>query len=67
MTRRTASKFRAWRKLLTLSLLWYGVLNGICALAPDYGTLLPLRILAVISPAIFTPPRQSWSATPKSK
>ena len=43
------------RRLLTLSLLWYGVLNGICALAPDYGTLLPLRILAVISPAIFTP------------
>ncbi|MDO8904211.1 MFS transporter [Hydrogenophaga sp.] len=43
------------RRLLTLSLIWYGLLTGICALAPNYGTLLPLRVLAVISPAIFTP------------
>lgn len=43
------------RQLLTLSLLWYAALMGICALAPSYGALLPLRVLAVISPAIFTP------------
>lgn len=43
------------RRLLTLSLLWYALLTGICALAPNYGALLPLRVLAVISPAIFTP------------
>jgi len=43
------------RRLLTLSLLWYALLMGICALAPNYGALLPLRVLAVISPAIFTP------------
>jgi predicted MFS family arabinose efflux permease len=43
------------RRLLTLSLLWYAALMGICALAPNYGALLPLRVLAVISPAIFTP------------
>jgi len=43
------------RRLLTLSLLWYALLMGICALAPTYGALLPLRVLAVISPAIFTP------------
>ena len=43
------------RRLLTLSLLWYATLMGICALAPSYGALLPLRVLAVISPAIFTP------------
>ena len=43
------------RRLLTLSLLWYAALMGICALAPSYGALLPLRVLAVISPAIFTP------------
>ncbi|MFT7401600.1 MAG: putative MFS family arabinose efflux permease, partial [Hydrogenophaga sp.] len=27
----------------------------LCALAPNYAALLPLRVLAVISPAIFTP------------
>lgn len=43
------------RRLLAWSMLWYGVLMGICALAPSYTALLPLRVLAVISPAIFTP------------
>ena len=43
------------RRLLTLSLLWYSLLTGICALAPNYATLLPLRVLAVIAPAVFTP------------
>ncbi len=43
------------RRLLTLSLLWYGLMMGISALAPSYGSLLVLRVLAVISPAIFTP------------
>jgi predicted MFS family arabinose efflux permease len=43
------------RRLLSLSLAWYALLMVICALAPSYGALLPLRVLAVISPAIFTP------------
>jgi predicted MFS family arabinose efflux permease len=43
------------RRLLTISLLWYALLMGLSALAPSYGALLPLRVLAVISPAIFTP------------
>ena len=43
------------RRLLTLSLLWYALLTGVCALAPSYTVLLPLRVLAVIAPAIFTP------------
>ena len=43
------------RRLLTLSLAWYALLTGICALAPNYATLLLLRVLAVIAPAIFTP------------
>ncbi len=43
------------RRLLALSLLWYGLLNGACALAPNYASLLPLRVLAMLSPAIFTP------------
>ena len=43
------------RKLLTISLAWYGVMTAISALAPNYAALLPLRVLTVISPAIFTP------------
>ena len=43
------------RRLLTASLIWYGVMMGISALAPNYATLLPLRVLTVIAPAIFTP------------
>ncbi|MFC3684277.1 MFS transporter [Hydrogenophaga luteola] len=43
------------RRLLTLTLLWYALLMGISALAPSYLTLLPLRVLAVVAPAVFTP------------
>ena len=43
------------RRLLVGSLLWYGVLLGACAVAPDYDTLLPLRVLAMVAPAVFTP------------
>lgn len=43
------------RRLLTLSLLWYALFMGVCAWAPSYAALLPLRVLAVIAPAIFTP------------
>lgn len=52
-----ASLVAGWdrRRLLTLSLIWYGVLMVACALAPNYAALLPLRVLAVISPAVFTP------------
>jgi predicted MFS family arabinose efflux permease len=43
------------RLLLTLSMIWYGLLHAACALAPDYASLMVLRVLAVISAAIFTP------------
>src|SRR5690606_17131723 len=43
------------RRLLSASLIWYGLLHAACALAPNYAALLPLRVLAVISPAVFTP------------
>ena len=43
------------RRLLTLTLLWYALFLGLSAFAPDYGWLLPLRVLAVIAPAVFTP------------
>lgn len=43
------------RRLLSLSLAWYAVLMGASALSPHYAALLPLRVLTVIAPAIFTP------------
>lgn len=43
------------RRLLVLCLLWYALFMGLCALAPSYTWLLPLRVLAVVPPAIFTP------------
>jgi predicted MFS family arabinose efflux permease len=43
------------RRLLALSMAWYALLHLACALAPDFGALLPLRVLALVSPAIFTP------------
>ncbi|MCW5650785.1 MAG: MFS transporter [Ramlibacter sp.] len=43
------------RRLLALSMLWYGALHLACVAMPSFGALLPVRVLAVISPAIFTP------------
>lgn len=43
------------RRLLAWSLVWYGLLHAACALAPNYAALLPLRVLAVVAPAVFTP------------
>jgi predicted MFS family arabinose efflux permease len=43
------------RRLLTLAMLWYALLHAACALAPNFAALLPLRALAVLAPAIFTP------------
>lgn len=43
------------RKLLTFSMIWYALMHAACALAPGYTSLLIVRVLAVISAAIFTP------------
>lgn len=43
------------RRLLTLSMLWFALLHLACVAAPNFATLLPLRVLALVSPAIFTP------------
>jgi predicted MFS family arabinose efflux permease len=43
------------RRLLALSMVWYALLHAACALAPGFGALLALRVLALVSPAIFTP------------
>ncbi|MBP8270638.1 MAG: MFS transporter [Sphaerotilus sp.] len=43
------------RRLLALTLVWYGVGHLLCALAPGYSSLLPLRAIAVLGAAVFTP------------
>lgn len=43
------------RRLLALSMLWFGLAHFACAAAPDFAWLLPLRVLALVPPAIFTP------------
>ena len=43
------------RRLLTLALLWYGIFLLASACMPDFGSLMAVRVLAAIAPAIFTP------------
>lgn len=43
------------RRLLALAMLWYAAGHALCALAPNYDWLLPLRALTVLSAAVFTP------------
>ena len=43
------------RRLLALSMLWFAALSGLCALTNDFASLLILRALAVLTPAVFTP------------
>jgi predicted MFS family arabinose efflux permease len=43
------------RLLLTLMMLWYALVLAASALAPSYETLLALRILTALTPAVFTP------------
>lgn len=43
------------RRLLTLSLLWYAVFLALSAWMPSFGSLMVVRVLTVVSPAIFTP------------
>lgn len=42
------------RKLLTFSLIWYAVLLTISAAMPSFASLLVVRMLTVLAPAIFT-------------
>lgn len=43
------------RRLLALAMLWYAVFHAVCALMPSFATLLPVRILTMVAPAVFTP------------
>ena len=44
-----------WRRLLTLSMVWYGLLHIASMAAPSFSALLPVRVITMIAPAIFTP------------
>jgi len=43
------------RTLLTWAMLWFALGHALCALAPDYDWLWPIRALTVLSAAVFTP------------
>lgn len=43
------------RKLLTWAMAWYALGHALCAVAPDYAWLWPIRALTVLSAAVFTP------------
>jgi DHA1 family inner membrane transport protein len=43
------------RQLLTWTMLWYAAGHTLCALAPNYETLMVARALTVLSAAVFTP------------
>jgi predicted MFS family arabinose efflux permease len=43
------------RKLLAFTMGWYALFHALCAIAPSFTSLMILRVLAVITPAIFTP------------
>ncbi len=43
------------RKLLAFTMGWYALFHALCAIAPSFTALMILRILSVVTPAIFTP------------
>ncbi len=43
------------RKLLSWAMVWYALGHALCALAPSYEWLWPIRALTVLSAAVFTP------------
>ena len=43
------------RRLLALTMGWYGALHVLCAFMPSLGLLMAVRMLAMVSPAIFPP------------
>ena len=43
------------RRLLTLTLAWYGAGHALSALMPDYAALAPVRALCMLGAAVFTP------------
>ncbi|TDM06685.1 MAG: MFS transporter [Ideonella sp. MAG2] len=67
-----AAALSGWcrRRLLSLALGWYALGHALCALMPDYATLMPLRALTVLSAAVFTPQAgaaMGWLAPPEQR
>ncbi len=52
-----ASVVAGWdrRRLLAMAMLWYAIFHAICAVMSDFASLLIVRVVTMISPAIFTP------------
>jgi predicted MFS family arabinose efflux permease len=58
------------RRLLVFALLWYAVGHALCALAPGFAWLTPLRAAAVLGAAVFTPQAAAaigWLAPPQER
>lgn len=58
------------RRLLTLSLAWYAVGHALCAVLPDFTSLLPVRALCMLAAAVFTPQAAAamgWLAPPEQR
>lgn len=43
------------RRLLALSMVWFAALHALSAMMPSFAALLPVRVLTLVSPAVFTP------------
>jgi predicted MFS family arabinose efflux permease len=58
------------RRLLALALAWYALGHALCAMAPSYASLLPLRALSMLAAAVFTPQAAAaigWLAPPAKR
>ncbi|MBT9599542.1 MAG: MFS transporter [Vitreoscilla sp.] len=58
------------RRLLTLSLAWYAAGHALCAVLPDFTSLLPVRALCMLAAAVFTPQAAAamgWLAPPEQR
>ena len=58
------------RRLLTLSLAWYAIGHALCAVLPDFTSLLPVRALCMLAAAVFTPQAAAamgWLAPPEQR
>ncbi len=43
------------RRLLALTMAWYGATHLVCAFMPGFESLMWARVLAMVAPAVFTP------------
>jgi predicted MFS family arabinose efflux permease len=58
------------RRLLVFALVWYAAGHALCAAAPDFATLTPVRAAAVLAAAVFTPQAAAaigWLAPPEQR